>query len=201
MYVSSSSKARSANIISGCQEHIIDLISRGYVCYMFTHTFNDTEYQQSRTYQSSTVLRNYTPSDLWKGYDRFHRHMSSKIVGNSWARKRWLQPIVYAFIDVSGTRYNKPGVIRNVVPGIHAIWCIHPRVQTRFDKKATYSTAGETLYTHRDLRVRHITHRPRYVTSYCAKFLRWDLDNVADDHFWNVFPRAKSECGSPPHSR
>jgi hypothetical protein len=202
LQISTSSKKTFSIVARGCREHIEQLTSNGYACFFSTHTFNHNKAQQERTYRQSKVMSNLPPSRIWGDYGRFYMRICSELIGNNWHRKRWLQPVVYAFIDVSGTRRNRPSIIKSVVPGIHAVWCVPPRMKSKFQDLISKEPerlvnierlADCTLNFHRNTVFHEVESRPDYVFSYCAKMLRWELDDVVDDHYWTVFPRAKSE--------
>jgi hypothetical protein len=205
LQISASSKKTFSIVARGCAEHVKQLTSNGYACYFSTHTFNHNKAQQERTYRHSKVMSNLPPSRIWGDFGRFYMRICSQIIGNNWNRKRWLQPVVYAFIDVSGTRRNRPSIIKSVVPGIHAVWCVPPRMKSKFQDLLSADPerlanierlADRTLNFHRNTVFHEVTSRSDYVSSYCVKMLRWELDDVADDHYWTVFPRAKSESSS-----
>ena len=101
MFISTKSKQYSLNIIAGCKQHVEELIAAGYTCYFITHTFNDTNSHRKRTFRVSSVLTNLPPSRIWSDYARFFKWTCSALIGRNWARKRPLQPIVYAFLDVA----------------------------------------------------------------------------------------------------
>jgi hypothetical protein len=125
------------------------------------------------------------------------------MIGNNWHRKRWLQPTAYAFLDVSGTRHNAPIVGKNVVPGVHAIWCVPRRMTERFDDLCPYRInliAWDNFRARRNVQISKVTHSPDQVISYSPKFLKWEVGDVADDQLWTIFPKATSESTCGPES-
>jgi hypothetical protein len=62
----------------------------------------------------------------WATYKKFYKHLVSHLIGNNWAKKGYLHPLTYDFLDVDGTRGNRRAPFtRYTIPHIHSIYLVH----------------------------------------------------------------------------
>lgn len=106
--------------------------------YFITETYKDlpkaNKYSMNKDYGEGFTY--YEPDELLQvTHDRhmdFYKHILNQVLpSNHFPQRKQYYPIALSFIDLSGSRRNRPTAIK--IPHVHSLFIISPKTQKRFD--------------------------------------------------------------------
>jgi hypothetical protein len=106
--------------------------------YFITETYKDlpkeNKYSMSKKYDEG--FTSYDPDELLQiTHNRhmdFYKHILNQVLpSNHFPQRKKYYPIALSFIDLSGSRYNRPTAIK--IPHVHSLFIISPKTQERFE--------------------------------------------------------------------
>ena len=171
-------------------DHIQKIINKDpfLIPYFVTVSFVDIK---TDVLQSTQI----TPSKIafvWNQYDRFYRHLVSKLMNNH-VKKPHLHPRTFDFIDFPGTRHAATGNLHEPkTPHVHSIYLLHPDTHNAF--KNLVSSKFAEILIHRSRRcvvsvhAEPITHDLSRVVSYSSKFLSDYRADYLNADLFNQYP-------------
>ncbi len=172
-----------------------ELQRRGYKLYFVTHTFVPREKYHDGIERASTTHTALRPNAIWKMYDQFNNGLLKKLLGSHFDRKRAIQPIAFACLDLPSTSYGRGvDVDTGRTPHVHAIYAVHPATLDRFK---TITERSELLKLGRSrsrffqtVHIKPIDPKTVWrVVGYSTKYLKWAPRSLKQyDTLWNVYP-------------